>query len=589
MANFYPQKMNFDEINGGNQYTDADGLQSKTINDVVQSTMYSQMLATNQPNIDEIDGEGEPSITIEEVGGSPRLKFTNFGNRQKVEILSKKVENLESRLNDEDFSVVEANAYEQQVPTNALPFAEVTKVGGMTHKVFGENLLNSFSLSDFVDGNDDGLTFTNNGDGSFTVNGTSTMQSLLKLNTVSLEIGKSYVLSGSAVAPSLYENQPAFGLTDGEMIDGGYGNSFVAKSSTADIYFFVYEGGITFSDVVIRPNIRTVELKNAKVTEIKSFGRNLFDLVAMRNSSAGTTINGDSLTVNFADGQVYVNRDKRVHFPAGTYTFQTWGNAGYVLYCYPVSNLYGSASVVKYSSSAVDHQSFTFTMTEAFALCMGGYSGQNGTFTFKAQFERGSVATDFVSYKEYPPLPIPQAVQDLDGWGVGYDATNYNHIVWQPESGIKKFVQNCYRATLNGTEYAQFESIGSGAANYANTYIVGVNIASNYKASVSLNGFADIYDNIQASELGTKKGIMTGFWTEYFYITDPDFTDLATAKAKLAANPVNICFYSNTTQETDISHILSDDNFIEVEAGGVITPENENQLSAPLQVVYQVK
>jgi hypothetical protein len=222
------------------------------------------------------------------------------------------------------------------------------------------------------------------------------------------------------------------------------------------------------------------------------------------------------------------------------------------------------------------------------SLSGGWYSDTTFYYNECGIFQGVLSASDFKPYKEYPPLPIPQAVQNLPDWGVGYNASNYNHIVWKPGEGIKKYVQNCYRAVINGSEYGQFETTGMGGT-YANTYIVGVNIASNYKAGRSLYGVADLYDRIENTELGKTKGIMTGYFTGYFYITDPDFTDLATAKAKLAANPVHICFYSDTVKETDISDILTDDNFIEVEAGGVVIPENEDKLAAPLQVVYQVK
>ena len=588
MANFQPQKMNFAEINGGNKYTDADGLQSKTINDVVQSTMYSQMLATNQPNIDEIDGEGEPSITIEEVGGSPRLKFTNFGNRQKVAILSKKVENLESRLNDEDFSVVEANAYEQQVPTNALPFAEVTKVGGMTHKVFGENLLNSFSLSDFVDGKDDGLTFTNNGDGSFTVNGTSTMPSFLKLNTVSLEIGKSYVLSGSTVAPSLGANQPAFGLTDGEMIDGGYGNSFVAKSSTADIYFFVYESDITFNNVVIRPNLKTVELKNAKVTEIKSFGANLIPFPYV---NASGTIGGITYTVN-EDGTVGVSGKSNGNpyfkiyggFPAEKKPIPEWLEVGKTYTASSGnSNVYLMVYVYKEDGSQ-QLLTGTFTMPDGYSYC-GIYlwvsSAVTASGVCKPMLNIGSTALPYAQQKEYPPLPIPQAVQNLDGYGRGVSEEYCNYIEWSPTTGAKKFVVKTKMQIFTGEEYWSFGGTGNERrANYTCSTAGDVAVCNRFPFGHAIEKVGT-FDNVNNAYLR--------FNVANLNINTADEWKALLAQWNAEGNPLTVVYGVAETQETDISHILSDDNFIEVEAGGVVIPENEDKLAAPLQVVYQVK
>lgn len=475
MANFHPQKMNFAEINGGNKYTDADGLQSKTINDIVQSTMYSQMLATNQPNITEINGNGDPSVTVEEVGGSPRFKFANLGNTQKVEILSKKVENLESRLNDDYFVTVDGNYRFHQTPNNAMPFAEVTKIGGMTYRdgdtntlkdakvtalnSYNENLITPRNPST---GTTNGLTYTVNADGSINILGAANADTYILVSTPTISSGKSYFISGCPARGSRTFRMEIQWRDKIGAFKAAYdlGSGAVLPTPDADYTTAVY---------IFVPN--------------------------------GTVMNND---------------------------------------------------------------------------------------IFKPMLNYGSAALPYVKRAQIASLPIPQAVQDLEGWGVGYDATNYNHIVWKPDEGIKKYVQNCYLAVINGSENGQFGTTGAGAT-YPNTYIVGVNIASGYKANLSMYGFSDVYERIENTELGKKKGIMTGFWTGYFYITDPDFTDLATAKAKLAANPVHICFYSNTVKETDISHILSDDNFIEVEGGGVITPENGNQLSAPLQVVYQVK
>jgi hypothetical protein len=40
---------------------------------------------------------------------------------------------------------------------------------------------------------------------------------------------------------------------------------------------------------------------------------------------------------------------------------------------------------------------------------------------------------------------------------------------------------------------------------------------------------------------------------------------------------------------TDISAILPDDNFIEVEGGGIVTAVNEDKLAAPTKIEYQLK
>lgn len=81
---FEPQKIDTSTINGGVEYRDqssgydGDGLQAETINALVKSASYTQALATNTPNIESLDGQGTPSVTIEEFNGTPRFKFSNF-------------------------------------------------------------------------------------------------------------------------------------------------------------------------------------------------------------------------------------------------------------------------------------------------------------------------------------------------------------------------------------------------------------------------------------------------------------------------------------------------------------------------------
>lgn len=78
MADLTPKKINLAEINGGKQYEINDGIQPNAINDPIQASAYAQALATNQPNIDNVDNFGTPIVSIEEVDGFPRFKFENL-------------------------------------------------------------------------------------------------------------------------------------------------------------------------------------------------------------------------------------------------------------------------------------------------------------------------------------------------------------------------------------------------------------------------------------------------------------------------------------------------------------------------------
>lgn len=75
MAKLSPTKMDINRINGGNEYTNADGLQAETINAVVESGAWVQALATNTPDTSNANKVGTPSVTIDQSGNTPKFVF----------------------------------------------------------------------------------------------------------------------------------------------------------------------------------------------------------------------------------------------------------------------------------------------------------------------------------------------------------------------------------------------------------------------------------------------------------------------------------------------------------------------------------
>lgn len=79
MAKLQPKKIILDEINNGNEFVNKQKVDAKVINSTIEASAYAQALATNQPNIDDIDKEGTPSVEIEETeNGTPRFKFSSL-------------------------------------------------------------------------------------------------------------------------------------------------------------------------------------------------------------------------------------------------------------------------------------------------------------------------------------------------------------------------------------------------------------------------------------------------------------------------------------------------------------------------------
>lgn len=78
MAKLLPAKMDINSINGGNEYTNADGLQAKTINAVVASGAWVQKLGENTPDTSKANQVGTPTVSIDNSSGTPKFVFANL-------------------------------------------------------------------------------------------------------------------------------------------------------------------------------------------------------------------------------------------------------------------------------------------------------------------------------------------------------------------------------------------------------------------------------------------------------------------------------------------------------------------------------
>lgn len=75
-----PSKKTANDFNEGYLYEDGvDIVHADTINNLIESALWTQALATNQPNNDNANKSGLPTVSIETLGdGTSRLKFENL-------------------------------------------------------------------------------------------------------------------------------------------------------------------------------------------------------------------------------------------------------------------------------------------------------------------------------------------------------------------------------------------------------------------------------------------------------------------------------------------------------------------------------
>lgn len=87
MAEFEPRKMTANDFNNGNKFRDFDSItgyegdtpRADDFNNMIENQLFTQGLATNQPDVSEANNVGTASVSIvTKADGTPQIKFTNL-------------------------------------------------------------------------------------------------------------------------------------------------------------------------------------------------------------------------------------------------------------------------------------------------------------------------------------------------------------------------------------------------------------------------------------------------------------------------------------------------------------------------------
>ena len=212
-------------------------------------------------------------------------------------------------------------------------------------------------------------------------------------------------------------------------------------------------------------------------------------------------------------------------------------------------------------------------------------SGMSGIFE-NFQLDEGSTATAYTPY--YTPISytIPQAIQNLDGYGWSA-GTAKNYVDYEN----KRYVQ-CVSSVDLGTlawsyrpEQQRFYAIADSiTGKFSESFGIVPNIVVAKYDIVCFNDITTKTDNMKASAVKTAN--------DYITIRNTAYTD-ATA-FKQAMQGVMLYYELETPIVTDISDLIPDDFLrnVEVEAGGSITFRSSNdsyRIPVPNEEEYIVK
>lgn len=336
-------------------------------------------------------------------------------------------------------------------------------------------------------------------------------------------------------------------------------------------------GGMTYKD--------GDTLKSAKVTEIESVGVNL---IPYPYHETTLTRSGVSFT-DKGDGGITLSGTATTTSSFNLLTMT--GSPMPIGEYYAVSN--GVCEIRLYHD---DETATTFpvsggniNVTKPFAgVALLIREGQTYNGTVYPMLNKGKTAQPYRLYTRNT-LPIPEAVQVLDGYGEGTSESAYNYIDWEK----KQFVKRVERIAFDGTESWKLRSAAT-SYQYSHfsvkigvfgTCVDGSNISSHYpteKIGISTNA-----NGLYVVNSSGYDGAFVNLRDDNFASVDEFKTHLAEQYAN--GSPLTVYYELATPIITDISDLLPADNLLGVEGGGTVTAVNENAFAVPTEIIYQLK
>ena len=181
-------------------------------------------------------------------------------------------------------------------------------------------------------------------------------------------------------------------------------------------------------------------------------------------------------------------------------------------------------------------------------------------------------------------LVIPDEVLSLEGYGEGINADYYNFV----DLVSKKYTKAVKRIVFNGTEaWRKTDGVPRFDFILSEEAVSSKHIQNYYDTNIGIT--------IENNQLGFRIYKSTdGLSHASVRPEDYETLTLAMWKSRLAdwaaeGKPFTVVFALATPESTDISDLITDDNFIEVTENGTIIAENLQQSAVPTTITYQLK
>ena len=496
----------------------------------------------------------------------------------------KRITNLEQGIIPEPFVTDSSVAYIKTVPDNALPYAEIQHVGGITRKC--SNLAPE-DARDVVDFNTIYYVTVGNNFKEH-VGEEVTVSFDIKLKTLNAVTNHLVVYAYQESGYSLAENKTFFPTTEWarysfttsiKKYDGTHNEGIIA----------FYDGNTSANGAQNVYSIRNIQInlgntansfepyfegfRTSKVTEIESVGSNLLPYPYV---SPTKTYNGISWTDN-GDGSItvkgtatdyssfYLYNNEKVApkgiKPGGTYVVSSYANKVYAYF-----NVYENGTQEAFANSYDGTPRTYLDSYRGATIYLLVLPGDTVDAIVYPTINEGSTALPYTPYKKHT-IPIPESVQALEGYGISISNVLFNYIDWENQL----FVERVGKKILNGSDSENWNTRGSTTSIY--TTALDDEIKRNTQAILHDSSF-DF--GIGGGTYCTAVGIYGAYTTDSW-------------KAYLNTNPITVYYELAEPRYTDISHLISADNFIEVEGGGTIIADNDYLYAVPTVITYMLK
>ena len=535
--------------------------------------------------------------------------LSTLPSKSEVDTIAKKVANLEAGVSGELFTIDDATAYVKSIPADVAPYAELRSVGGMVHahqlpppNLFKASVLDAENNRTYYDENYnvEPIIYANNG--VYTIDQVNyTYGSVIYVTAATVRelfpnavAGKKYTFSYDAEG----ESGTGIYFTGGASYD-----IFTMTEAMLDGHLEMYgaetydpDGGMYWPTSATYSNISLTEvgggeryLTEAKVTALDIVGKNLFDCenaAEIRGACEVASRTKNSITVRSTRIAAYMSTNFELPdwLEGKTITFSTrWSVSGgatphaRIVWMRDGQNAMDIINLVDSGQARTNTIPAKPSNGTHLAVCLHASwaqentsAGDSVTYT-DLQIEISGAPTTYSPYHKHT-FAIPEAVQAMDGYGWGIPNGAHNGVEWDDE-GRPTFVKRVKRVEFNGTEGW---AIGSSA-----------NLGQYFQLSARDGATAETVCSHTFDRAYLSGGTFVFFVGAIASTVDE--WKLYLSKQYANGTPVVMYYELKEPIVTDISHLITDDNLVPVEGGGVIVAQNENEEAAPSTIIYPLR